>query len=209
MAKIALLILGGESSKKDFLLANGYDFVCCADSGVDTAKSNNVIPHLAVGDFDSASQEGLLWAKSIGCEIIRHSPSKDESDGELSLTELKNRGYKTVKIIGAFGKRPDHTMFNLSWLHLEEKLGLKMYYYCEGFEIQSVWGCHQINANPGTLVSIQPFFGKTRIKLSGFVYPFDDVIEPGKTRTLSNVTKENPEIEIEGKALLFVGLLFA
>lgn len=209
MAKIALLILGGDSSKKDFVLAKEYDFVCCADSGIDTAKSNDVIPQLAVGDFDSASQEGLLWAKSFGCEIIGHSPSKDESDGELSLMELKNRGCKIIKIIGAFGKRPDHTMFNLSWLHLEEKLGLKLYYYCEGFEIQAVSGCHQINTNPGTLVSVQPYFGKRKIKLSGFVYPYDGIIEPGKTRTLSNITKENPKIEIEGKALLFVGLLFA
>lgn len=209
MASIALLILGGDSSKQDFLLARDYDFVCCADSGIDIAKSNDVIPHIAIGDFDSASKEGLQWASSVGCEIIGHSPAKDESDGELSLMELKNRGYKTVKIIGAFGKRPDHTVFNLSWLHLEEKLGLKLIYYCDGFEIQAVSGCHEINANPGTLVSIQPYFGMTKIKLDGFVYPFDGIIEPGKTRTLSNITKENPKIEIEGKALMFVGLLFA
>jgi thiamine pyrophosphokinase len=209
LAKIALLILGGDSSNKDFQLVGDYEFVCCADSGIDCARSNGIIPHLAVGDFDSASYEGLAWAKSVDCEIITHSPVKDESDGELCLLELKDRGFKIVKIIGAFGKRPDHTLFNLSWLHLEDKLGLKLKYYCEGFEIQTVSGHQELEASPGTLVSIQPFFGQTKIKLSGFVYPYDGVIEPGKTRTLSNITKENPQIEAENKVLLFVELLLA
>lgn len=193
----------------DFLLAKHYDFVCCADSGIDSAMSNGITPNLALGDFDSASKEGLEWAKSLSCEIMSYPPTKDESDGELCLFELKNRGFKTIKIIGAFGKRPDHTMFNLSWLHLEEKLGLKLFYYCDGFEIQAISGSLEINANPGTLVSIQPYFGQTIIKLSGFAYPYDGVIEPGQTRTLSNITKENPQMEVQGKALLFVRLLFA
>lgn len=209
MAKIALLILGGDASDKDFQLAKDYEFVCCADSGTDTAMKYNIIPNLAIGDFDSASKESLEWAKSGGCKTISYPSSKNESDGEICLKELKDLGYEGVKIIGAFGKRPDHTMFNLSWFHLEEMWGIKLFYYSYGFEIQSVTGKYYIYAKPGTLVSFHPFFGKVRIKLERFEYPFDDTMIPGHTRTLSNITRENANATIEGKALMFVRLLFA
>lgn len=206
---MALLILGGEASEKDFQLIKDYEFVCCADSGADIAMKHNIIPNLAMGDFDSASMESLGWAKSRGCKTTSFPSGKNESDGEICLKELKSLGYEVVKIIGAFGKRPDHTMFNLSWFHLEEMWDIKLLYYNHGFEIQSVTGKCFIDAKPGTLVSFHPFFGNVKIKLEGFEYPYDDVMIPGLTRTLSNVTRENANATVEGKALMFVRLLLA
>lgn len=209
MAKIALLILGGDASEKDFQLVKDYEFVCCADSGTDTAMKQNIIPNLAIGDFDSASKESLNWATSVGCKTISYPSDKNESDGEICLKELKTLGYEVVKIIGAFGKRPDHTMFNLFWFHLEEMLGIKLFYYNHGFEIQSVTGKCNLDAKPGTLVSFHPFFGKAKITLEGFEYPYDDTMIPGLTRTLSNITRENANATVDGKALMFVRLLLA
>lgn len=208
MAKIALLVLAGLALKEDISLAGDYDFICCADAGLDHVKNFGLIPNLAIGDFDSANKTSIEWATNNGCEMIKYPSNKNESDGELCLYELKKKGFDTIKVIGAFGGRPDQIFFNLSWLHLEEPLTIKLKYYANGFEIQSVGSSHEFNAVPGTLVSIFPFFGKANVRLTGFEYTFEGEISPGQTRTLSNITAQKPLLETNEKVLIFIRRLF-
>ncbi len=106
-----VLIIGGEgpsgSAVEDAL--NGAGFIVAADSGYDLARSLGVTPDLLVGDMDSiadlADAEGRLDGS-----IERYDPLKDETDTEIGLRTLHERGYAEVTIIGGGGGRLDHLL---------------------------------------------------------------------------------------------------
>lgn len=59
--------------------------VVAADRGVDHALSLGIVPHVAVGDFDSVSAAGLERVMAAGTEVRRHPRDKDATDLELAL----------------------------------------------------------------------------------------------------------------------------
>ncbi len=207
MERIALLVLGGHVTAQDIELAGGHHFVCAADSGLDCAKELEIVPDLAIGDFDSASASALEWAISNATKIIRHPAEKDWSDGELALIELARMGFSQVRIVGLLNgleARPDHVLFNFGLFHLEDKLGIKIKAFVNSFEVFTVAGAQTVCATKGSIVSVLPFFGDVNITLEGLLYEFQGVAEQGSTRGLSNLANGDFRIEVKGKALIFV-----
>ncbi|HPE37734.1 MAG TPA: hypothetical protein PK625_11305 [Spirochaetales bacterium] len=62
--KRALLVAGGDAPPASAILKRLPDigFVCAADSGLDTLAAWGLRADLAVGDFDSLADPGLLAA---------------------------------------------------------------------------------------------------------------------------------------------------
>ena len=104
----ALLAIGGEGPERALLepLLPGFGFVCAADSGLDLLSRWALEPDLVVGDMDSVSSPGLL-ASYPRAEVIRFPRDKDESDTELGLRLLFERGYREVSIAGGVGGAVD------------------------------------------------------------------------------------------------------
>ncbi|HPL88978.1 MAG TPA: thiamine diphosphokinase [Caldisericia bacterium] len=207
MEKIALLALGGSIYSQDIKLCGNCSFSCAADSGLDGLLSVGITPNLVIGDMDSVNPKNLSKIKNLGIEIISYPEQKNATDGELAIEELSKRGFGEINIVGLTGGkagRPDHVLFNYWLFWLENKLGIKLRGFCEGFEIFSVSGCCHIKCKKGMTVSILPFFGTTNMKLSGLKYPFEGKIEPGPARWVSNLALGDFTIESEGKVLVFV-----
>lgn len=83
------------------------DFVIAADAGYYICADAGVTPDLVIGDFDSGEAPETL------IETIRLNPIKDSTDSETALLEAEKRGYKDIILLGATGRRLDHTMANI------------------------------------------------------------------------------------------------
>ncbi len=68
---------------------------------------------VALGDFDSVTEEELTLIESMADEVIRLDPVKDDSDSEAALKEMLRRGYERVTMAGGLGGRTDHEYVNV------------------------------------------------------------------------------------------------
>lgn len=111
----ALIITGGECSGN--ITAPQHDICIAADCGYLLAQRLGVFPNYIVGDFDSLdgyATESFIDEKTGGrCEIIRHSPHKNETDTMLAVSFAEKLGAVEIYIIGGLGGRADHALSNV------------------------------------------------------------------------------------------------
>lgn len=109
MIKIALFAGGTiDSFQMDFDLFIGVD------RGSLFLIEQGICPDLAVGDFDSVSEEELALICSQSKEVLQAQPEKDDTDLELAVKAVFARYPQAqLTIFGAFGGRLDHTLANI------------------------------------------------------------------------------------------------
>lgn len=109
MIKIALFAGGTiDSFQMDFDLFIGVD------RGSLFLIEQGICPDLAIGDFDSVSEEELALICSQSKEVLQAQPEKDDTDLELAVKAVFARSPQAqVTIFGAFGGRLDHTLANI------------------------------------------------------------------------------------------------
>lgn len=87
--------------------------------GVDRAAywllTNGVVPHVAIGDFDSTTKKELRLIKKSIRTVKQYPPDKNWTDMELAMKYANNLHPKETFIFGATGTRLDHM---LATLHL-------------------------------------------------------------------------------------------
>jgi len=109
MPRIALFA-GGDLTE----FSRDFDFFVGVDRGSLFLLDQGVCPDLAIGDFDSVSDEELLRIKGKAKEVIQAQPEKDDTDLELAVLACFERcpdAYLTI--FGAFGGRLDHALANI------------------------------------------------------------------------------------------------
>lgn len=108
----ALMVLGGRAPSSELLamLASRAELLA-VDRGVEACRAAGVVPAMLIGDRDSGSASGWLWAQEHGA-ITRDYPSdKDLTDFQLALeTFAAERKDKTIILTGGFGGRFDHLL---------------------------------------------------------------------------------------------------
>ena len=109
MIKIALFAGGTiDNFRMDFDLFIGVD------RGSLFLIEQGICPDLAVGDFDSVSEEELALICSQSKEVLQAQPEKDDTDLELAVKAVFARYPQAqLTIFGAFGGRLDHTLANI------------------------------------------------------------------------------------------------
>ena len=108
----ALIIAGGIPPKKNLLeqeiaLAQ---LKIGADSGGHVYLGYGQRPDMVVGDLDS-----FVYTRHKGINLLE-LPDQETNDLEKSLEYALEKGVKTVCVLGATGKRFDHSLKNLSVL---------------------------------------------------------------------------------------------
>lgn len=101
--------VAGEDAFYRDLLA-GAAHVVAADGAAEWCVSLGRLPDVAIGDFDSAEQGAPRRLRALGCEVVEHSPDKDETDLDLAVQEALRRFGGPVEITAAFTLRLDHTL---------------------------------------------------------------------------------------------------
>jgi thiamine pyrophosphokinase len=93
------------------VLRNAERIVCC-DGSVSNLVETGLKPFAIVGDLDSLKKE----LKEEYKDIIYPSSDQETNDLTKAVIWCKNNGYAELTIIGATGKREDHTLGNISLL---------------------------------------------------------------------------------------------
>lgn len=92
-------------------LKNAKRIVCC-DGSTESLLQYGLSPEAIVGDLDSLSDELV----SRFADRIHLDESQDTNDLTKAVTWCREVGYKDIVIVGATGKREDHTLGNISLL---------------------------------------------------------------------------------------------
>ena len=92
-------------------LKNAKRIVCC-DGSTENLLLYGMLPDAIVGDLDSLSDA----LASRFADRIHLDESQDTNDLTKAVTWCSEMGYKDIVIVGATGKREDHTLGNVSLL---------------------------------------------------------------------------------------------
>lgn len=93
------------------ILADAPYVVCC-DGGADEYIRNGHTPNLIIGDGDSISEENR---KKYG-HLLHRIAEQETNDQTKAVNYLLSQGKRRIAIVGATGKREDHTLGNISLL---------------------------------------------------------------------------------------------
>jgi len=83
--QVVVVAGGGPLSPRAIDAVRDGAFIVAADSGLDHAVAVGLLPDVLVGDLDSISAAGRMWAYEHAAEIEEHEPDKDLTDTELAI----------------------------------------------------------------------------------------------------------------------------
>jgi len=109
-----VILADGDFPKQDIpllLLKNARRIICC-DGATEKLLMFGRKPESIVGDLDSISEE----LKQRFSPILFQNPEQETNDLTKSVRFCIEHGWKEITILGATGKREDHTLGNLSLL---------------------------------------------------------------------------------------------
>lgn len=91
---------------------DGAEHVVCCDSAAGRLLAHGREPDAVVGDMDSLSPE---LRQRLGGRI-HQVDEQDDNDLAKAFRFALSQGWRDIVILGATGKREDHTLGNIAWL---------------------------------------------------------------------------------------------
>lgn len=110
----AIILANGlfPTNKIALSILQNSNYVVCCDGAIDQLNDHNIEPQAIVGDCDSLSDENRLKYK----DIIHRVTEQDTNDLTKTVNFCFSQSKKNIIILGATGKRDDHTIGNISLL---------------------------------------------------------------------------------------------
>jgi thiamine pyrophosphokinase len=191
-----------EAAENDLLIGVDGGAVALLDAGL--------TPKLAIGDFDTIGEAGVVRLAEAGVEIAQFPAEKDATDTEIALETALRFGPKEIVLYGALGTRMDHTLANLHLLWKAHRSGV--WTSIESGQnrivlLSETFPSHTVERDRFDYVSLLPLSQRvTGVTLTGFVYPLHDaVLEMGSSLGVSNqLTGARGTVTIDGGALLVI-----
>lgn len=185
----AVIVGNGQFPKKEYplYLLESADYVVCCDGALDTYlrhfRGRNLRrPDVVIGDMDSLSKKTAERFRDIAVKIDEQETNDQSKAFHYILEHFPD--VDMIHILGATGKREDHTVGNLSLLmeYAREMRGLN----CERtvfVDIVSDWSTAfaitdscTLDVGEGRSVSIICPDNSLNIKSEGLVWPTDNVV---------------------------------
>jgi len=192
----ALVIAGGDAPTPLELgvVARAADLVIAADSGIGHALALGLTVDVVVGDLDSADPVHVETAAAAGTHVDRHPVDKDMTDLELALCLARDRGARSVTVIGAGGGRLDHLLANLLLVAHDEFADLHVDAVAADARVTVVRGTRTLLGATGSVVTLLPVGGPASgVTTRGLRWTLtDDVLLPAATRGVSNEIATSP-----------------
>ena len=196
-----IIVANGEFPSHSIPLAKlkeAKTIIAC-DGASESLLNRNYSFDLIIGDLDSISKKTLNLFKNRIIHI------KDQSNNDLrkAIDYAKSKGIKSISIIGATGKREDHTIGNIFSLLKYDNLDLKIYTDTGVFSTAS--DNQKIDSFRGQQVSIFAEDKQVEISSINLKYNFNkDTILNLFTGTLNESNGESFTLQIShGKILIF------
>ncbi len=196
--KKALIITGGYMNySRIHISPEKFDWIIAADSGYLSAKKLGILPHVILGDFDSAV------IPQTRAEIFVAPAEKDETDTMLACTVAVERGAKDLLILGGTGGRIDHFLSNLFLLESLCNDNVKATLTDGENTLRVLHDETVFLTQNGGYFSVFAL-DVCKVSLSGCKYPLEDyTLTRAEPFAVSNeVIGESATISVQGKAIL-------
>jgi thiamine pyrophosphokinase len=146
-------------------LNNATKIICCDGSAANLVLAGYT-PDAIVGDMDSLSED--LTTRFP--DRIFPDDNQDTNDLTKAVIWCSANGYKDIVIVGATGKREDHTIGNISLLTEYVKESNVVMITDTGVFLPFLKSC-KVSSLPGQQVSIFSIDPQTEITSAGLKYP--------------------------------------
>ena len=93
-------------------IAPDEDMIIAADGGLTHCTQQGIVPHLVVGDMDSADPDQIARLEKQGVAVSRFPERKDETDLWLAVLAALDRNVDEIIILGGLGGRWDMSFSN-------------------------------------------------------------------------------------------------
>jgi len=166
------------------------DLLIGADSGARFLIANGLRPDIAIGDFDSVSEEDLIEIRKNSGQTIACDPiDKNYTDTEMAVRLALDLQPNELILLGALGTRFDHSLANVHLLALSIKQQVKTTIIDDHNKISLLTDELTIEQLGYPNVSLLPLsLSVEGITLDGFQYPLTDAeLTIGQSLGISNV----------------------
>lgn len=199
----AVILANGEypSHELPLKLLKEAEFVVCCDGAANEYISRGHTPDVIIGDGDSLSPENKIRFSGI----VHHIADQETNDQTKAIRFLQEKGFRKIAILGAAGKREDHTLGNISLLIDYMRSGMEVRTFTDYGVFMPIEGTQTFASHPGQQVSIINF-GAKGLKGEGLVYPLSDFTNWWQG-TLNEATADHFSIHCEGEYLLFIAYM--
>jgi thiamine pyrophosphokinase len=174
--------------------------IICCDGGTENLLKFGLEPHFIVGDLDSLSES----IKTHYSNILKYEPDQEINDLTKAVRFCAKNGWTEITILGATGKREDHSLGNISLL--------ADYATITNVQMLTDYGVFTpINSSTtfesfkGQQISIFSLTPQTLFTTSNLQYPLNKrELTSWWQGSLNEATENHFNIEInQGKALIF------
>jgi len=210
-----LIIAGGDIHSEILLkyaITQQEKNIIAVDKGLEALYQYGIIPNHVVGDFDSVDIEILKFYQNYE-QVIFHSynPQKDNTDTDIALrlaisNELNS---SNITIIGALGKRIDHTLSNIHILNYALQAKIPCQIIDERNRIYLIKKNTRLRKSEtyGNYISLIPLTTTVEgVTLEGFKYPLQNAsFVMGESLGVSNeIIKEVAHITLKEGVLIVI-----
>lgn len=176
-------------------------FVVCCDGAANEYIARGHTPDIIIGDGDSLLPE----YKERFSSIMHQISDQETNDQTKAVLFLQEKGFGKIAIVGATGKREDHTLGNISLLIDYMKMGMEVRTITDYGAFIPVKDTQTFASHPGQQVSILNF-GAEGLQGEGLVYPLSDFSNWWQG-TLNEATANRFTIHCKGDYLVFLASL--
>jgi thiamine pyrophosphokinase len=202
-----VLFIGGEYPQPHLIdeLLGRASLVVAADSGFDYLRSRGLQCDLVAGDMDSTRYAEEIAALGEN-RVVRFGREKDETDTEIGLRLLRERGIEYPVIVGGGGGRLDH-LLALAAL-FDREVRPREWVSAQG-RVLSVEERLVLGGYVGRTVSLFPAgSGECRLHSEGLKWPLDELTwyRGRGDGGVSNVVMKDPLVlePYSGRGLLVI-----
>ena len=195
-------VILADGSFPDHEIPLGYlriaEHTICCDGSAKRLLEAGIVPEAIVGDLDSLSNE---IAEKYSDRLYRDE-DQDTNDLTKAVAWCINKEYKDIVILGATGKREDHTIGNISLLaEYAKKLEVIMV-TDTGIFSPHLKSC-KISSFPGEQVSVFSINSLTRITSSGLKYKLKNLkLQNWWRATLNEATGSSVSFKFSGGPII-------
>lgn len=173
-------------------------YVVCCDGAAEKYIDNGFLPDAIVGDGDSLNETYRLRY----ADILHSVGEQETNDLTKAVRFLLKQGKRNIAILGATGKREDHTIGNISLLIEYARAGATVRMYTDYGVFIPCNGQCTFDSIPGQQLSLFNFTGHG-FKAEGLRYELYD-FNNWWQGTLNECTSDSFTIDCEGEYLLFM-----
>ena len=196
----AVVVAGGDypTSERALQVLHNAPFVVCCDGAADRYIATGHVPDAIVGDGDSIS----AYNRTKYASRLHIVAEQETNDQTKAVNFLLGKGMRHIAIVGATGRREDHTIGNISLLIEYARAGAQVRSFTDHGVFIPCNGDTTLKCRKGQQVSIFSITAKN-LSAEGLLYPIYD-FNNWWQGTLNECTGEEFTIHAEGEYLLFV-----